>query len=373
MKIMRYVSVVTALVTMLSGSITLAQGQPPVLVVTDEVKQMEFTDQITLVGRTEASVESRIVSEVYGRIKAINVQEGVPVRAGAALVTVDAERIRYELDSKRALAEQTRLEAELAESQKRRAQELYDQTLISNTALDSAVTWAGILQARYSQLEAEQKMLELDLKKAVISAPFEGFTGRRLVNIGEWVNPGMPVFEMADLSHARVTVDLPEKYFGRLAIGSPVFISQNGGTNQLSGTVTGIAPSAVEETHTFPVIIEVSNTSGSLGGGMLVRATLSLDTKFTGLAVSKDAIVRQGNQTLVYTIHDGKAVPISVATTSTDGQMIAVVAEQLTPGMPVIVRGNERIFPGSPVNTAGGQPSGSASQPETPKQASASN
>ena len=68
--------------------------------------------------------------------------------------------------------------------------------------------------------------------------------------------------------------------------------------------------------------------------------------------MSKDAIVRQGEQTMVYTIADGKAVPIPVIVGSTAGDMIAVTAEGLSEGMPVVVRGNERIFPGSPVRTA---------------------
>ena len=117
------------------------------------------------------------------------------------------------------------------------------------------------------------------------------------------------------------------------------------------GKVTGIAPQASETTHTFPVIVWVENTEGRLGSGMLVRATLSMKDKFDSLAVSKDAIIRQGEQTMVYTIVDGKAVPIMVMMSSSAGTMVAVAGEGLVEGMPVVVRGNERIFPGSPVRT----------------------
>ncbi|HPI32256.1 MAG TPA: hypothetical protein PLR32_02995, partial [candidate division Zixibacteria bacterium] len=46
--------------------LTSAQGAPPTLVVTDSVRQMEFHDQISLTGRTEAWVTSRVVAEVSG-------------------------------------------------------------------------------------------------------------------------------------------------------------------------------------------------------------------------------------------------------------------------------------------------------------------
>jgi multidrug efflux pump subunit AcrA (membrane-fusion protein) len=57
---------------------------------------------------------------------------------------------------------------------------------------------------------------------------------------------------------------------------------------------------------------------------------------------------------LVYTIVEGKAAPITVVTSSSNGMMVAVSGEGLADGMPVVVRGNERIFPGSPVQTPGG-------------------
>ena len=120
-----------------------------------------------------------------------------------------------------------------------------------------------------------------------------------------------------------------------------------------TGRVTGISPSASVSTHTFPVFITVDNKDGFLGGGMLVRATLSLNKKFTSLAVSKDAIVRQGLRTMVYTIENGKAVMLPVVTSSTNEDMIAIGGERLKEGMTVVVRGNERIFPGSPVRVQG--------------------
>ena len=45
---------------------TAVAQMPPTLVETDSVRKMEFHDQITLVGRTQAIANSRIVAEVSG-------------------------------------------------------------------------------------------------------------------------------------------------------------------------------------------------------------------------------------------------------------------------------------------------------------------
>lgn len=353
-----YTSVKRAALTalfVLVGSSLPAQGPPATLVKTEPVIEREFHDQITLIGRTEARITSRIVSEVTGRVVSIDAAEGNPVKKGAALVTIDTSRIVLALRSKQAEAEQARQQAFLAEQNHKRVEELYSQSLVPQSTIDSARAWAISAEARYGQLDAERAKLALDLDQCTIRAPYSGYTLRRTVDVGEWVNMGTPVFEMIDLSSITVTVDLPERYYGQLSIGSPVGIeTSNLPGETLTGTVTGIARSAASETHTFPVIIQVPNGQGSLGGGKLVRSILNLNNQFTSLAVSKDAVVRDGSRTMLYTIHDGAAAPIMVQVMSADGEMVAVKGEGLVAGMPVVVRGNERIYPGAPVRTDDG-------------------
>lgn len=332
------------------ASVSGIAAQPQTLVVTDVVRRMEFHDQITLVSRTEAVRSSQVVATVSGQVVSVNAQEGVRVKKGTPLVTIEKDRFQFSLEAKIAEANQAKAQSEVAFRAFERSRGLYDQALISESIIDSDSASAVAARERFHQLVAEQKRLAFDLASCTIRAPFGGFTGRRLVDVGEWVSPGTPVFEVIDPSVIKVTVDLPERYFGQVEIGSPVVISLSSDAGQSRiGRVTGISPNAVESTHTFPVFVSVENKDGYLGGGMLVKAQLSLNKKFTSLAVSKDAIVRDGLQTMVYTIEDGKAVRIAVVASSTVGEMTAISGNRLKEGMPVIVRGNERIFPGSPV------------------------
>ncbi|MCH7547994.1 MAG: efflux RND transporter periplasmic adaptor subunit [Candidatus Krumholzibacteriota bacterium] len=357
---MRRLFLITAAVAIVFAlpAIVGAQGMPPTLVATSTVTSMEFHDQITLVGKTEARSNSSVVSEVAGRVIRIDAEEGNPVRAGAVLVSIDPRRIRYQLDAKRAQVAQAKAAAELAEKNLARTENLLGRDLTSVGQMDRDIAESIRSAEFYKQLLAEQKQLELDLANCSVRSPFDGYTVRRLVDVGEGVNVGTPVFEVVDLLQVRVTVDLPERHFGQLDTDSDVLIRISGGGVPVTGKITGFAPSASGDTHTFPVIITVDNSDQRLGGGMLVRATLSLNKKFTSLAVHKDAIVRQGAQTLVYTIEEGKAVAVTVRIGSMSGDMVAISGDGVSEGMPVVVRGNERIFPGSPVRTADGEESG---------------
>ena len=349
-----------------------AQEMPPALVVTEPVTMVEFHDQLTLIGRSEAKAASRIVGEVSGRVMSIDAQEGVWLPKGGTLVTIDPRRVQLALEAKVAEAKQAMATAELAEKDLARAKDLYEQEILPESSLDANVAQATRAIERYHELEAERKQLQLDLENCSIRAPYPGYTVDQLVQIGEWVSPGTAVYEMVDLSVVKVTVDLPERNFLDVEIGSAVSILiSRDDQNLVVGKVSGIAPQASSATHTFPVIVTVDNEEGRLGGGMLVRATVSLKRKFSSLAVSKDAIIRQGDQTLVYTIVDGKAMPVPVVISSSNGTLVAVQGEGLVDGMPVVVRGNERIFPGSPVMTpdAGqGEEEGSGESPEQQEQ-----
>ena len=328
-----------------------AQGPPATLVETGTVTEHEFHDQITLIGRTEAKIYSHIVAEVTGRVTEVNAAEGNRIRKGDPLVTIDSSRIHLSLRAKTAEAEQANQQAFLARNNLKRAEELYQQKLVPESAIDSARAWALSAEARFNQLDAERGLLAIDLENCTVRAPYDGYTLRRQVDVGGWVSLGDPVYEMVDLSSITVTVDLPEKHYASLSIGSKAEITISGNGEPYVGTVTGLARSAASETHTFPVLISVRNTNGGLGGGKLVRATLSLNDKFTSLAVDKDAIVRNSGRTMVYTIADGKAAPIMVETLSAEGRLMAVRGEGLQKGMPVVVRGNERIYPGASVVT----------------------
>jgi len=338
----------------------IGQGMPPTLVETSPVVSMEFHDQVTLIGRTEAESESRIVAEVGGRVVSVEALEGNPVKKGQVLLSIDSRRAQHALDAKLAQVAQAEAAATLAGKELERITNLHARELASDGGYDAAVSDHTRAVEWHNQLLAEAQTLQLDRDNCSIRAPFDGYTVRRLVDVGEFVVPGTPVFDVVNLNQIRVTVDLPERYFGRVVVGSEVAIRVSGNMdgNGPAGRVTGFAPSASQETHTFPVIVTVDNKNGALGSGMLIRATLSLDAVFQSLAVHKDAIVRQGSQTMVYTINEGAAAPIPVVVSSMAGDMVAIKGDGVAEGMPVVVRGNERIFPGSPVRTADAPPGG---------------
>jgi len=171
-----------------------SQGFSQTLVVTDTIKKIEFHDQLTLVSRTQAIRSSQVVAAISGQVAKINAGEGTKIKRGAPLVTIEQATIQAMFDAKKAEANQAKAQSEAAKREFERTKGLHSQDLISESIVDSDSATAIAALERYRQLTAEQQRLAIDLANCIIKAPFSGHTGRQLVDVGEWVNPGTPVF-----------------------------------------------------------------------------------------------------------------------------------------------------------------------------------
>jgi RND family efflux transporter MFP subunit len=122
-------------------------------------------------------------------------------------------------------------------------------------------------------------------------------------------------------------------------------------------TVSRIVPQADVRSRSFPVKIELSNPRGDDGhelkAGMLAQVTLAVGRPQPALLVPKDALVLGGTMTLVYVVESDpkkrttvRAVPVQLGVA--DRGDIQVTGD-LKAGQKVVVRGNERLRPGTHV------------------------
>ena len=98
--------------------------------------------------------------------------------------------------------------------------------------------------------------------------------------------------------------------------------------------------------------VRLDNEEKRIRTGMEAVVTFPLKGKRQALLVPKDAILTAGANRVVYMVADGKALPVTVDVSGYYGSSVAVTGS-LQPGVPVVVRGNERLRPGQPVQVQG--------------------
>lgn len=167
------------------------------------------------------------------------------------------------------------VEAELqsAKAEVENAQSAYDQ-LKNGPDPDALALAEERVKNAQAQLAASQASLD-DLE---LRAPFAGTVARINIHSGEWAVPGQPILVLADLEHLRIeTTDLSERDIPQIKTGQPAVVTVKALNREVSGHVSEISPLA-----------------DTLGGDVVYKTTIDLDTRLPELRAGMSAEVQFG-------------------------------------------------------------------------------
>ncbi len=321
-------------------------------------------ERVELLGTAAPIRESLVASEVDGLLSELRVHEGDSVRTGQVLVRLRTAAIEQQLAAARAARDETDARLSRASADFDRLASLLQRAAISQREYEQAVADRDAFAQGVARLGAEVARLEDVLARATVRAPFAGRVAAVHVEIGEWVAQGTQIISLIDLSEVEVAVQIAERYISAIEPGFRVDVRLDAlpGLDYV-GTVRAIVPQAVPEARTFPVLIRVPNPGLAIKGGMAARVAAQLGSPEPAMLVSKDAIVRRGDQVLVFRVMAtgpptasgvgtrGMIEQVSVDIGPARGQW-QVVYGAVAGGDLVVVRGNERVFPGQPVQVS---------------------
>lgn len=327
---------------------------PPSPVGFTEARQHRVTGRLSLPGTVTSNVVSLVASEIGGLVVEYPINEGDAVKKGQLLARLNKRSLELSLAAATAQLKEAEARQKLAERNYQRAEELFESQVFSRSQLDDTLFEFNAWQGRIDNLKAEIARIEYDMERSVIPAPFDGVVVAKHTELGEWLGVGDEVVELLSLEALEVVVDVPEQYYRSVRVGGSASLSFEAIPGRtIRGAITAIIPKADEQARTFPVKVRIPDSAGRIGVGMLAQAQLqglsAGGAAGSATIVPKDAIVRQGPQTLVYLLDgDGGIKPAPVQTGAGSGAWVEVRGP-VKPGDRVITRGNERLMPGQKV------------------------
>ncbi len=324
-------------------------GQKAMPVKYTEAVNIPVEQTVRLPGYLEAPNISVLASEISGLVTELKVREGDRVTRDQPLVQLRTTPLELDLQAAQARLKEAQARRKLAETSLERYRGLVEGNAISRHELDEARYEFDAWQGRIETLHAEIASIQFDIKRSTIRAPFNGVVVSRNTEVGQWSGVGAGLLEVLSMDIQEVHVDVPEKYFNDLKVGVNVNVTFDSVPGREYVTyIRAVIPRADPGARTFPVKLRLRETSVNIGAGMLARAAFPLGDTSPGTLVPKDAIVRLGDNTVVFLVNDGSAVPVPVMVGGAMG-LWAVVNGAIAPGDRVITRGNERLQPGQPV------------------------
>lgn len=337
----------------LGSDISEQQGPPPAPVRVAIVEKKMVSNQLSLVGTTEAIAGSTVAAEVSGVVEHYPVKEGDFVEKGALLVRLRSTDLKLRLKGVIAAQERIRAKLKNAEKELTRFSKLKDADSIAARQYDEAFYNHNALLQEFLQKEAEVDCLEYEIKQKEVFTPFSGFIAEEYTQVGEWINNGGPVVRLVDLEQIRITVDVPERYVIMLSLQSEVMVMiKSLSNNFFSGRLYAVLPHGDRNARTFPVRINLDNPGYKIKSGMEAIVTFNLTGAKSALLIPKDAVVTAGTSRLVFLLSGNKVMPVNVEIVGYYDGNVAVEGE-LKPGDKVVIRGNERLRPGQTVLVLG--------------------
>lgn len=275
------------------------------------VQPQTFDNNLSLSGSIEANEQVEIRSEVSGIVESINFNEGSTVSKGQLLFKVNDIELRAQLG-------QAKTREGLAAENERRANLLLKKEAISQEEYD-------ISRADYKSAQAQSQLINAQISKTSVRAPFSGKIGLRSISAGTFITPDILVARLVNIGKLKITFSIPEKYATQVRMNSNLSFKVAGSDVRYVAKVYAIEPEVQVATRTLQVRALADNKDGKLLPGTFADVELPLDIIKDAIVVPTEAIVPVQNGKKVFISQNGKAKEVMVETaTRTDASILVL-------------------------------------------------
>jgi len=306
-------------------------GGDALLVDAHVVEPVLLEDMVRSTGTIQANETIEVRSEVAGRVTDIAFREGTAVEEGALLVKINDS----ELQAQRA---RTELQRSLAATREDRQRKLLTEGGISQEVYDAT-------ENQLQVLEAELALLDAQIAKTEVRAPFDGVLGLREISKGSYISPETRVTTLQEVDPVRVDFTLPERYARRVSTGDAVRFTVEGLDTDFGGEIYAQDPTIQEGTRSVRLRARVPNADRQLFPGNFASITYVVERYEEALVVPAIAIVPSLEGRRVFVYDEGEAQPRSVETGLRTERNIQITSG-LAPQDTVIISGLQRLRPG---------------------------
>lgn len=307
---------------------------------------------VAYAGEVRAREESTLSFRVPGRLARRLVDAGAVVHRGDLLAELDPDDLALQRDA--AQAQLAAAEAQLARARADHARfvSLAKDQLVSRSALDQQTAALRAAEGQARAARAQRDVAANQSGYTRLHAPADGAIGQRLVEAGQVLGAGQPVFTFVADGAREVAFAIPESRLADLHPGQPVQVALwNDGAAPLPGTIREISPAADPLTRTYAA--RATLAPGALAAaavGQSARVYIA-GTDAPALRVPLPAVQRDAQGRTVVWVADAKAgrvrpVPVVVGDYAADS---VPVLSGLKAGDWVVIAGAHLLTPGQAV------------------------
>ncbi len=259
----------------------------------------KLDNSIKINGTILSNEEVELRSQISGKIVKIGFNEGGNVKKGQLLIKIN------DLDLQ---AQKSKIETKLllAKDREFRQKKLLEKELTSQQEYDIIL---NDLNAQTADLE----LINAQIEKTEIVAPFDGIIGLRNVSVGSYVTPETKIATVQNYDIIKIEFNVPQKYSQYVEKNKKIKFSLPNIQNSFIGTIYAIEPKIDQNSRTLQVRAS-ANYNPKLIIGAYVEIELPIGDNNNTIFLPSQVIVPDITGQLVFLNKNGKAKQINVQT-----------------------------------------------------------
>lgn len=321
------------------------------IVETAKIKEGYAHSFTQFTGSIHFEENSDISTQIEGLVEDVFFTAGDRVKKGQLLATLDSEILDASMEALQNRHDSLVLKHAQSKKEFDRYQKLLARETISRKLYDDGYYAMESLKSEVREIESELKKLKISKQQKQIKAPFGGVITQKMIQKGQWLNPGSVLANLVSTESVNVLFDVPSKYIANLQHETPYELTLNDKTYHAK--LYAAIPLGDSLTRMFPIKFQLNiEQDRFVFDGMEAHVKIPNASKQKILFLPRDAVIKRFNKDVVFVVADNKAKMVAVEIVSYEKSVLGIKSSQLTVGDEVIVKGNERVAPMQPLKIA---------------------
>lgn len=243
--------------------------------------------------------------------------------------------------------EQLRSDAEQAERDLARLEQLFERGLLASQDVEQQRTALKSVRAAIDNARANLAQTRQLSEESELRAPFSGRIEQVLLEPGEFAQPGQPVLRMSAVDGLEVEVQVPPRFLRDIALGDSLTVWNGLSDEMFAGLITEIGEGSSGGTALYPLVVSLQETGLRSGEALEVGVPRREES---ALHIPLNAVMRSAQGLTVFKVtDDDRAERIAVNVKRITGDQVQLEPGSLQAGDRVVYAGLTRLADGDRV------------------------
>src|SRR5476651_1365071 len=337
-----------------------AAAMPPAKISVAKVLEQPVNEWDEFTGRLEAPETVQIRPRVSGQIDQVAFTEGALVKKGDLLFQIDPRPFQAEVRRLEAQLAQTKAAATRSDNEAQRGDRLRQSNAISAELADSRTTAAQEARAAVAGIQAQLDLAKLNLSFTRVTSPISGRVSRAEITAGNLVTADVTALtSVVSTDKVYAYFDADERVYlkytelarqGRRGATTPVYLGLSNETgNPHLGQMNFVDNQVNPATGTIRGRAVFDNSKGEYTPGLYARLKLVGSGTYSAVLINDEAVGTDLGKKFVLVMDADNKTAYRAVELGPKIEGLRIVRNGLNKDDTVIVKGLQRVRPGSPV------------------------